>query len=352
MLSKWIESSKASLKQIKHYEEICVFFTKWLEKYRPDVLFWDQLRSQVLKDYSQYLVSDQRLRDYPIPKKRKGKGRGQRGFSGVKSKSCWGKYIAPIRNASRLAADDSERYRPFGMTLKPPDSLVSHHRNRGTVILDFSQVLNFIDFLLNHSDGRKVIVPVAIAGLLGSRLSEPCRLDLNDFDHRGNTIYFPATNKNPFGERRLPVPRIIMAILESMPASGPATPWSEGYVAKQIKNLLLRYDPQLQGIVAKNLRKTLPAYQHLGSLDPLLVEHFIGHVGDVAQIRARLERSAPSRVTAKHYMKNDIEFLYGRFVNEIHPFIEEQIESWNGRRIVEGKPSIYEEIKGKAEENN
>jgi len=301
--TNWL-STLSIREETKRNYSICIgYFLDWCDS--QGLRAWDDLRLQHLEAYASGLVADNKK-----PRTIK-------------------LYTQPARTASRWASQNwPERYKDFaaGFRLPKPNSEYLLADQDPRVFLPLEEVAKFIFWLWDRPRCRNIVVGVALQGLCGLRVREVFRLRWEDIDLVTETVTIQGRVKNAHSVRRLPLPKLVLAVLSELKGRSPyvITGFQDDKnYSEAVRDALnaWRSEPDLE---TKGLRRTLPSVGVREGWHNYALERFLGH--------------SPKTITDRHYVAYTpdqlLELLRKEIVARVDEVLEPFLQEWqqNGKK--------------------
>ncbi len=200
---------------------------------------------------------------------------------------------APVIRAARWAAHNwPEKYRDFsaGFRIPEPNRELSYEDQLERGCLRINEVGSFLVRCQNQEQWATLAPGIALQGLCGLRLREAWRLRWNRVDLAKGIVTVDGVVKNLSSVRRLPLPSLVLTILNAVPPSGDrvlAAYADQTAYAKAVGRCLRQVFPGRR-IEPKGLRRTLPTQAIREGWGGYALERYLGH--------------SPKSVTDKHYV--------------------------------------------------
>jgi integrase len=288
------------------------YFTAWAEK--EGLKLWSEVRRDVVDRYVNYLI-----------------GRG------LKRKTILN-YLEPLRlTGRRLAESCPEVYHNPAGTLRLRGDLGLDglwREDDGNEALNLGEVIEFADWLLTQPQGAILRPGVLLSGIMGLRMREVIYLTWHSVDVKEGTVTVQKEEghkpKNRYSVRKLPMPRIVLECLRSLPRTSPRVVPAEmirkvnrgkteflellaNFYSGLLNDMLERWRPGIR-LTGKDLRNTLQthAIENANEWNVYLVDRFCGH--------------APKSVMEKHYFADRNIRMVDLFRREVTARLDDEID--------------------------
>jgi integrase len=281
---RWLKSKNCSATTRIWYRANCLQFLRWLEAQYPRIRKWRDLRLEHLQSYANALVVEE------------------------KANKTIQHYCEPVRSASRWAATNwRDAFHDFAEGYRPPkrSCRLLYEDQRGRVALTPAEVGDFLIWLLGHSKGWKLLPDVALQGLCGLRVNEVLRLTWDRVDLKAGHVTIEGEVKNEFSVRRLPLPGLVLDVLEACSKNGPRVIpayHSHHEYGRALRGALRKWRPNLP-LEPKGLRRTLPSEARRAGWSGSSLERYLGH--------------SLKNITERHYLASDAETLQSLFREQV-----------------------------------
>ncbi len=280
-----------------HKQEItsCDYFLRWIDK--EGLTYWHELRYEHILRYKHSLESKKLA------------------FDTVRL------YLLPVRRAARwVSANWPKEYTNIcqSLRLSRKDAKLSmYDENQGNPYLPIIQVL---DFLSRDKKYEKLMLGVALQGLMGLQLQEALRLTWSKIDFTEETITIDGVVKNAYRIRKIPMVNAVSWLLRrAFENQSPDTLVIPDYAnydnySHALRRELKRWDSSVT-IKPKDLRNTIQTAAIDGDWYGYYVQRYVGH--------------APTTIGERHYHGDQGKRILPLFREKVVARIEEEIRQWN-----------------------
>ena len=224
----------------------------WLEL--KGFVYWHELTRDSCLEYKNYLIKQNfaydTIRLY---------------FYVLRRASAWMSFTYPSHYLDICA----------GINVQKSDSLVRVYKERE--FLTIHEILWLMDHI-NKQNKPPLVLGVGLQGLCCMRLLEVLRLTVGDIDLANSTITIQGITKNTHSIRRIPIPRMMTALLRRlMPEEkdAPLVKWTRWTYTRFVKREMESWGKVIE---AKNLRNTLPTTAFQEGWHTVYLERYMGHV--------------------------------------------------------------------------
>lgn len=286
-LARWFNTLAISSDTSRVYRYNINAFLDWAEK--EGLTSWGDLRLDHLQAYAKELCEAGHSRRYIELR------------------------CAPVIRAAKWAACNwPDDYRDISSGFKIPDSNreVAYEDQVGRASLRITEVASFLAWLEKEDTWRSLAPGVALQGLCGLRLREAWRLRWERVDLGRGFVTVDGVVKNLSSVRRLPLPKLVLTVLSSVPHNGDrilAAYEDQTSYAKAIGRCLRRVFPGRR-IEPKGLRRTLPTEAIREGWGGYALERYLGH--------------SAKTVTDKHYVTPSEDELQELFRTQVVARVE------------------------------
>jgi integrase len=232
-------------------------------------------------------------------------------------------YMRPVQQTSSwMAKNWPGVFNDFSETVKVTKEefcSTTYDESSGNPYLSIQQVLNFIDWLHNDTIRYRLILGVALQGLVGLSIKEMIRLTWHKINLDEGTITIDGFVKNPYRIRKIPVPTVVLKLLhkhnrQSMFHDRVVYRFADhdGY-SKALSPMLKQWDESVE-ILPKDLRNTLQTFAIDNGFYDYFLQRYVGH--------------APKTVGERHYFADKGIRLVPEFRNRIVSRIDDEVSKW------------------------
>lgn len=290
---RWEQTLSCTQETVTEYDKAVEAFLLWIDKQRA-VRYWADLRLEHVERY----VSDLQKAGY--------------------SKNYIHRRVAPVKQACRWASRNwPEKFRNFAEGVKIRDG-----RGQAAAARSYLSLQRLGEFLVQLADAEdwNILPGVALQGACSLRLKEAFRLRWSDID-LGNGMIVVRGEKNTHSVRRIPVPAVVLEILEAAPRNGERV--LSGF--SDWRNYGRAVGKRLRGFLAaanvepKGLRRTLPSEAWKA-----------GWYGDALQVYRGHSPGRTSAIDWNHYIVVEPEKLNEMFLDQVVSHVDAALAEFRG----------------------